>query len=225
MITAIHLPASNAYLLRVPTGAILVDSGTQAAVPRLRRVLTRLGQDPRKLNAVLLTHAHADHAGGARRLVGPDVPILIGAADAQVLRDGHNGVITPTGLAARIISPFVDRPFTPYEPDVLIEGVLDLQPYGIPALAIPVGGHTAGSMAVVGTKPGMPAVIGDLVRGGVLSLFAPDRPSRPHTHFYSESIERDLSALRSLIAAHQPNLLYPGHGGVLQVAAAAALTA
>jgi len=91
-------------------------------------------------------------------------------------------------------------------------------------MAVPVGGHTAGSVALVGTKPGTPAVIGDLVRGGVLGLLAPSRPGRPHTRFFSEDTGRDVRVLQSLIAAHQPDRLYPGHGGVLRTAAAASLT-
>lgn len=222
-ITAIRLPASNVYLVLGHDGAIIVDSGTEAAVPRLRKALSRLGTDPRTLSAVLLTHGHADHAGGARQLVGPDVPVLIGSADAPILRAGHNFPLTPTSIAARILSPFVDKPFTPYEPDVLIEDVLDLQPYGIRALAVPVEGHTAGSVALVGTKPGLPAVIGDLVRGGVLGLLAPSRPGQPHPHFYSEDTSRDVRVLHALIATHQPERLYPGHGGALLTAAVATL--
>ncbi len=34
-----------------------------------------------------------------------------------------------------MIQPFVTKPFDPYVPDVLIEDVLALQPYGIRALA------------------------------------------------------------------------------------------
>lgn len=224
-VKAIRLPASNVYLIRGHAGTIMVDSGTEAAIPRLRRALSRLGVDPRTLRAVLLTHGHADHAGGARQFVGPDVPVLVGAADAPILRAGHNFILTPTSIAARIAQPFVDRPFTPYEPDVLIEDVLDLQPYGVRALAVPVGGHTAGSVALVGTTPGMPAVIGDLVRGGTIGgLLAPGRMGRPHTHFYSDDTSRDVRALHALITDHQPERLYPGHGGVLRTAAAAALS-
>lgn len=222
-ITAIRLPAANVYLVRGDSGAVLVDSGTKAAVPRLRAALTKLGVDPTKLDAVVLTHGHADHAGGARLLVGSDVPVLVGAADAEIVRAGDNGTITPTSIAARLIQPFVDAPFSPYEPDVLIDDVLDLKPYGIKAHVVPVGGHTAGSVAVVGTKPGMPALIGDLARGGALGLISPNRPGRPHRHFFSEDTDRDISVLRSLIAAHKPERLHPGHGGVLRTSGVASL--
>jgi len=59
----------------------------------------------------------------------------------------------------------------------------------------------------------------------VSSAFSP-RAGRagPNTHFFSEDTGRDVRVLQSLIAAHQPDRLYPGHGGVLRTAAAASLT-
>ncbi len=89
-IDSIRLPASNAHLLRGHAGAVLVDSGSEAAVPRLRKALSQLEIDPRGLSAVVLTHGHADHAGGARRLVGNDVPIVVGRPDASMLTSGRN---------------------------------------------------------------------------------------------------------------------------------------
>lgn len=220
-ITTIRLPASNVHVVAGARGTVLVDAGTEAAVPRLRRQLARLGVDPRALRAVVLTHGHADHAGGARALVGDGVPILIGAADADMVRRGHNPELHPTNLTAKAIRRFVDRPFTGYEPDRLVDGVLDLDVYGIDAKVVPAPAHTPGSIAIVGNRPDMPAVVGDLIRGGHFGgAIAPSRPAR---HYYSEDTDRDLSLLSDLIRRHRPSTLHLGHGGPVTATAATQL--
>jgi hydroxyacylglutathione hydrolase len=220
-ITTIKLPASNAHLIRGEAGTILVDAGTQAAVPKLRAALSLLGVDATHLAAVVLTHGHADHAGGARLLVGPNVPILVGALDTPLLRAGHNPPLSATNLTARMIRPFVDRPFTAYQPDIEIHGSLDLAPFGVEAEAVVIGGHTPGSVVIVGRHPGSPALVGDLVRGGHLGgAFQPGLALRS---YYSADTERDLSLLRTLLERYQPSGLYVGHGGPLPITSAAAL--
>jgi glyoxylase-like metal-dependent hydrolase (beta-lactamase superfamily II) len=222
-ITTIRLPASNAHLVRGQGGTILVDAGTRAAVPILRKALARLGVDLASLAAVVLTHGHADHAGGARLLVGPNIPILVGAPDAALVQAGHNPPLVPTNLTARGIRPFVDRPFTAYQPDIEIGDRFDLTRFGLDADAVVVGGHTPGSLVVVAHRPGAPALVGDLVRGGHMGGAV--RPGRALRSYYSADTDRDLALLRTLLERHQPTRLYVGHGGPLPVRSAAALAA
>lgn len=56
--------AGNAMLIQSDSTALLVDAGLSA-----KQLVARLGQcdvDPSSLNGLLLTHEHADHAGGLR---------------------------------------------------------------------------------------------------------------------------------------------------------------
>ncbi|MCD0163759.1 MBL fold metallo-hydrolase, partial [Deinococcus sp. 6YEL10] len=51
---------ANVFLLTTPQGRLLVDTGTVVHAPRFMGLLRSFRPD-----ALLVTHAHPDHAGGA----------------------------------------------------------------------------------------------------------------------------------------------------------------
>lgn len=58
----------NCYLIEDETGVTLVDTGLPAMWPVLMGALAQLGRRPEDLTGVVVTHAHFDHLGCARRL-------------------------------------------------------------------------------------------------------------------------------------------------------------
>jgi glyoxylase-like metal-dependent hydrolase (beta-lactamase superfamily II) len=64
-----HYPIQNLFVschLLVDGGeAVLIDTGLFGGARQIRRLVKRLGLAPTDLKAVLLTHAHLDHAGNA----------------------------------------------------------------------------------------------------------------------------------------------------------------
>jgi glyoxylase-like metal-dependent hydrolase (beta-lactamase superfamily II) len=77
----------NAYLVEGPHGVVVVDTTlTVSDGLALRSAVEDLGKP---LQAVLVTHAHPDHYGGAASLLGgDDIPIIAAAGvDAVIRRD------------------------------------------------------------------------------------------------------------------------------------------
>lgn len=69
----------NAYLL----GDTLVDTGIP---PSGKKLAKELGG---RVQRIVITHAHGDHAGGAKHLKNAlGVPLLVGAKDAEPVRTG-----------------------------------------------------------------------------------------------------------------------------------------
>jgi len=57
------------HLIEAGGRAAFVDTGTNASVPRLLAALEATGLSPERVDYVLLTHVHLDHAGGAGTLM------------------------------------------------------------------------------------------------------------------------------------------------------------
>ena len=75
----------NAVLIVAGETRVLVDAGLSAK--EIARRLALVGEDVQKLDAVLVTHEHGDHAGGLRVLLRTvDCPVYISAktADAYI---------------------------------------------------------------------------------------------------------------------------------------------
>ena len=206
----IHLRLSNAYLIQGER-AILVDSGCPGESHAIRKALAGAGLAVDSLSLLLHTHGHSDHAGSTaelQRLSG--APVAIHAFDAAMLRSGRNGPLPPTRLEARLIRPFVDKPFPAVEPDVVFDQELDLAPYGVDGRVVMTPGHTAGSVSVL--LAGGEAIVGDVLMGGFMG--GTFQAGKPNLHYFAEDASQVRRSLDFLLA--QPvQTLYVGHGGPL----------
>jgi glyoxylase-like metal-dependent hydrolase (beta-lactamase superfamily II) len=75
----------NWYVIEDGDELTIVDAGLPRAWGALDRLLRLLGRPLSAVSAVVLTHAHFDHVGFARRMRERGVPVLVHEGDANLL--------------------------------------------------------------------------------------------------------------------------------------------
>jgi metallo-beta-lactamase class B len=97
------------FLITTPAGHILLDSGFEASVPRLRANVEALGFRFEDVKVLLTSHAHIDHVQGhalVRRLTGATV--VASARDGAIVAAGGKGESVYDGVYSWAPCP-VDR--------------------------------------------------------------------------------------------------------------------
>jgi phosphoribosyl 1,2-cyclic phosphate phosphodiesterase len=180
----------SSAVVRVGDGVVLIDTATE-----LRTQALRWGLD--RVDAVLMTHPHADHTGGfddLRRfneLGGKHLPVYADPGTASVLRE-------------RYAYAFVDQyPFYGGKPDLVLHEVTG--PFALPGTEVtpvpvlhgrlPILGYRFGDLAYVTDAKTVPPESIELLRGvDVLVLNA--LRERPHpTHLSVEEALRVIAAV------------------------------
>ncbi len=225
------------YALPTAEGLILIDAGPDypTAWEELAAQLDVHGYRPADVRAVLVTHAHLDHAGLAAHWQSLGAPVWGAAAEAERFRQG-TGLYTD-GLEAGL--PFLERcgvpaaalaavraqrerwrdghrddprwagPLrgTPFTPDRLLEGEDRIVLGGRSVRCLPTPGHTPGTYCFYEPASGV------LFSGDHL---LPDVTPNPGLYFTPGGgrIRALPQYARSLarVAALGARTLYPGHG-------------
>jgi glyoxylase-like metal-dependent hydrolase (beta-lactamase superfamily II) len=198
-----------AYVL-VGDRVVVVDTGVGGQADRILARIAEEGREAADVSLILLTHGHGDHAGSAAALrEATGAPIALGSGDEEKCVAGVDREMHGRGVAGRMLLNMIRRRQTKGGPtgggptaDIAIDTEFPLAPYGIDAVAVPMPGHTRGSLAVF-TGSG-DALVGDLIGGAGRSRGEPKRGI-----FVSDEDAMDAS-IRAVIA-RAPRLTYTGH--------------
>ena len=139
----------------------LVDCGISRAPARIVAGLAGIGRTPKDVTRILLTHAHSDHAGGAREMVTRTGTAGVGIHedDVEYVLAGHNAPGPQTTMGRLLARGPVH--FDPIEAsEVLVDGqVLDVAG-GLRVVHTP--GHTPGHVSLLHEDSGV-LITGDAI--------------------------------------------------------------
>jgi len=202
-----------AFLIELPHGLYLLDSGSPGEQDQVLAKMKELGRTDLKL--VWITHAHYDHYGSAtalRELTGARIGVH--PADAHSLMNGQSplGTTHHYGFFSRLGQMIVSRiwPLPATSPDFTCDDGETLEDFGLNASVIHTPGHTPGHTCL-------------LLPDGI--AFAGDLIGRVPTTRMQHLLATDWSQLPGSLTrfqATQPDWVYTGHsrypipGNVLQ---------
>ncbi len=211
-VSILPLRIVNAHLLIGASGCVLIDAGLPGSAAKFEKALSKQGMSFKDVQAIVVTHAHVDHAGAAAELRElTRAPIIAHEDDLRYYKREEPMRFCPTGWVGRL---FMKTPaFKAFEPDVLLSGhqSLDLSRYGVSGTVKHTPGHTKGSISVeLGSKE---ALVGDLVASGILigGVVRLSRAIRPPFEDDPQAVRKELFCLVEAGVER----FYIGHGGPL----------
>jgi glyoxylase-like metal-dependent hydrolase (beta-lactamase superfamily II) len=210
---------ANFYLIEDAGKLVLVDAGTPKDWTLFMQAVQALGHQVEDLDAVLLTHAHADHTGFAEQArTTTGAPVWVHQADEEMARTGKAAASNEAGVTSYLLKGQLYKTFW-----VLARGgatkiipIKELSTFGdgetldVPGRprVVHAPGHTAGSAVLL--LEGRSA----LFAGDVLCTHNP-LTGRVGPQILPSGLNRDTSqAMRSLdnLSGIKADVLLAGHG-------------
>ena len=225
----------SGVLVRHPRGDMLIDTGLSPdapaevnELPKNERTfgqgivksaknpiyppqaLAKAGEGGADLKAILITHAHYDHMGGALTLTAP---VLVSAAEKQwITAQAKSPTIVPPSMAGRLSSRLQ---VIQYDSGAYMGFAQSKDYYGDHSVVVvPLPGHTPGSQGVFLNLPGKRLfLIGDTT--DTLEAAYRGLPKsdvvRSATDFVPELADRQAAAIARFHRAHPDIAIIPAH--------------
>ena len=150
----------NAFLVDGDEGVVIIDTGLPKKEGKIETALTSIGRSPADVIAIMLTHSHADHSGGAAALKeSMDAPLMTSERAARAVRGEVKP--PPPPIMDGILRPLANLMPSPPSTDVdqiVGEGTRNL-PADFDVLSTP--GHTPGHICYLLDRDGGILFVGD----------------------------------------------------------------
>lgn len=181
---------TNCYVVRVGESRCcwIVDAGYQPA-----ELIAHVQAEGLTPEAIVLTHAHADHIAGIREVLGvfPGIPVWLHAAEREWLADPELNLSAAMGLGV-----------TAPGPDATLEHGQELELQGSSWRVFHTPGHSPGSVTLYCEEAGL-ALVGDALFAGSIG----------RTDFPGSSFETLANSIRDHLYTLPPETrALPGHG-------------
>ncbi len=199
--------AGTVWLAHDGQRGIIVDAARKRQLSALK---SRIESLEFAIPLLFLTHTHYDHAGCAEALQRyTGAKVIVGAAEADCLRQGYTPVPKGTHAFSRVVSdaghiivPGQTEHYNPVTRDIIpVDTKKDLSEYGFDAQVLPLGAHTAGS---IGLKIGEHFFAGDTVFGVGGVLYPP----------FADCPDEIQTAWETILNT-QAKYICPGHGRMI----------
>ncbi|GIG90441.1 MBL fold metallo-hydrolase [Plantactinospora endophytica] len=191
----------HCYLVWDGTGGVLVDTGTGLGA---RSWLAAVGEvcDPAALRGAIVTHYHADHAGGAGAARAAGLSVLASAETAAALRTADESRTSLAVARAAGVYP-ADYRLAPTTVDQVVSGGDVVRAGNLEIEVVDAPGHCDGHLVVLVRTAGRTVLFsGDC-------LFADGRVSLQAIH--DCRLDRYAETVIGL-AEREVDVLLPGHG-------------